>query len=242
MTDARHEEDMLAAEFALGVLEGPERAEAEARIERDPGFVAEVEEWRVRLAPMLAAAGESPPDHVWHGINARLAANDDAPASGAAEKALRRWRAIGIGASALAASLALVLVVRTPAEQALPTQPPPIAAAAAPTPMVATLQAEDGTSTIVTISMAGPDRLMITPVRMPEDRRVPELWIIPEDGKPRSLGVMPAGGPSSMAVAAGHKPHLHQGATFAISREPQGGSPTGAPTGPVIASGKISTI
>jgi anti-sigma-K factor RskA len=90
--------------------------------------------------------------------------------------------------------------------------------------------------------MVGPDRLMITPVRMPEDRRVPELWIIPADGKPRSLGLMPAGGPSSMPVAPGHKPHLHQGATFAISREPPGGSPTGAPTGPVIASGKITIV
>jgi anti-sigma-K factor RskA len=104
------------------------------------------------------------------------------------------------------------------------------------------LQGEDGGATIVTISMVGPDRLMITPVRMPEDRRVPELWIIPDDGKPRSLGVMPSGGPSSMPVPRGHMPHLRRGATFAISREPQGGSPTGAPTGPVVATGKITTI
>jgi len=243
----REEDDLLAAEFALGVLEGRERAEAEVRAERDPSFGALVEDWRARLAPMLTAPGEAPPERLWSAISRQLPANDepDLPVSTATERALRRWRALGIGASALAASLALVLVTRTPTEQIVPRETAPaadVAAAAAPKPMVATLAAEDGSSTIVTISMMSPDRLVITPVRMPEDQRVPELWIIPDDGKPRSLGVMPAGEPSSMAVAAGHRPLLQGGATIAISHEPPGGSPTGQPTGPVIASGKITTV
>jgi anti-sigma-K factor RskA len=84
--------------------------------------------------------------------------------------------------------------------------------------------------------------MLVTPVSLPTGSQVPELWIIPDDGKPRSLGVIQAAQPSAMQVPAGHMPHVRRGATFAISREPQGGSPTGAPTGPVIVSGKIDTV
>jgi anti-sigma-K factor RskA len=66
-----------------------------------------------------------------------------------------------------------------------------------------------------------------------------ELWVIPAGGKPRSLGTMP---PSARMHARLDVPvarELQQGATLAISVEPAGGSPTGNPTGPVVASGKL---
>jgi anti-sigma-K factor RskA len=238
MSGSPDDDDILAAELALGLLDEPERGSAEARAETDRVFAAAVEAWRVRLAPMLAASLETPPDYVWEAIRSRLAANDDAAPS-PAEAALRRWRLFGIGASALAASLALVLVTREPVRAPLPA-PAPQAQAPAPV-LVATLQGEDGPA-VVTISVDPGGRMLVTPVRLPTDGRVPELWVIPEDGKPRSLGVIQAGGPSALAVAPAHRPHVHQGATFAISQEPEGGSSTGAPTGPVVASGKISIV
>ena len=228
------DDDVLAAELVLGLLEGPERSSAEARADADPDFAALVEAWRVRFAPLLARSAESPPDHVWESIRSQLAVNDDAPLS-AAEAALRRWRLFAVTASAVAASLALVLVTRAPA-------PPPQAAPAAAAPtLVATLQG-DGTPAIVTISVSEAGQLLVTPVRLPADGRVPELWVIPEDGKPRSLGIIQASNPSAVQVAPAHRPHVHHGATFAISQEPRGGSPTGAPTGPVVASGKINMV
>ncbi len=229
------EDDLLAGELALGLLEGPERSEAEARAEADPAFAALVEAWRERLAPMLTASPEAPPEHIWDAIQAQLAVNDK-PAPSDAERALRRWRAFAVASSALAASLALVLVTRSPPPQA----PPPRVEAPIPN-MVATLEGEQGLA-IVTIAADPAGRLLVTPVRLPAERGVPELWIIPEDGKPRSLGIIRAEGPSAMIVAPGHRPHVHRDATFAISREPAGGSPTGLPTGPVIASGKISIV
>ena len=66
-----------------------------------------------------------------------------------------------------------------------------------------------------------------------------ELWVIPADGKPRSLGTMPAGREMHMRLAETLADLLQHGATIAISIEPPGGSPTGAPTGPVIASGPL---
>jgi anti-sigma-K factor RskA len=66
-----------------------------------------------------------------------------------------------------------------------------------------------------------------------------ELWVIPEGGKPRSLGTMAAGKQMHMRLADALAQLLQQGATIAISVEPPGGSPTGAPTGPVVASGSL---
>ena len=230
------DDDLLAAELVLGLLDGPERSSAEARADADPDFAALAEEWRVRLAPLLTQSPEVPPEHVWESIRAQLAANDDAPLS-AAEAALRRWRMFAVTASAVAASLALVLVTRAPVPPPRPAPP-----AAAPAPMlVATLQGDESPA-IVTISVSEPGRLLVTPVRLPTGGRVPELWVIPEDGRPRSLGVIQATSPSAVPIAPAHRLHVHRGATFAISQEPRGGSPTGAPTGPVVASGKISIV
>ena len=73
---------------------------------------------------------------------------------------------------------------------------------------------------------------------MPADtRHAHELWVIPSGGKPRSLGTMPAARQMHMRLADALAELMRQGATIAISVEPPGGSPTGAPTGPVIASG-----
>ena len=77
---------------------------------------------------------------------------------------------------------------------------------------------------------------------MPEDPgRAHELWVIPAGGTPSSLGTMAEGRMTHMELAAGLAELLRQGATIAISVEPPGGSPTGAPTGPVIAAGTLES-
>lgn len=225
------EDDILAGEYVLGVLEGPERSAAEARLLADAAFAERVELWATRLSPMMAAPPVEPPASVWSGIAARLAANDDeAPARSPA----RLWRSLTVVASAVAASLALVLVTRPSAEV-------PKAAIAQPV-LVASLR-DEKTATAVTISVEqSAGQLLVTPVRLPAEDRSPELWIIPGDGTPRSLGVIRAGSPSRVAVPQQHRAHIHDGATFAITLEPVGGSPTGSPTGPITASGKIFRV
>lgn len=67
-----------------------------------------------------------------------------------------------------------------------------------------------------------------------------ELWLLPaEGGAPVSLGVLPALD-ARVTLAAAQAPRLRTGAKLAVSVEPAGGSPTGAPTGPVILVGDIS--
>ena len=230
---APYEDDILAGEYVLGVLEGPERTAAEARVAADAGFAQRVESWTNRLSPMLTASSAEPHGSVWQGIATRLAANDD-EAPGSARAATRLWQALTMAASAIAASLALVLAARPAAE--VPKE------VIAQPPLVASLQ-DEKTATAVTISFeqAG-GQLLVTPVRLPSDGRAPELWIIPGDGTPRSLGVIRASLPSRIAVPPQHQAHIHSGATFAITLEPMGGSPTGAPTGPITASGKIIRV
>jgi anti-sigma-K factor RskA len=237
---APEDDDILAAEYVLGLLEGAELAEAEARSAADPAFAERVESWGVRLAPMLTGSPVEPPESVWRTISGKLAVNDDESPS-RAEAAVRRWRLATIGASALAASLALVLVTRPePAPQAPPvaTAPQPPAQAA----LVASLgDGKSAAAVTIAVEAAG-EQLLVTPVRLAADGRAPELWIIPGDGTPRSLGVITAASASRVAVPASHRAHIHSGATFAISLEPAGGSPTGAPTGPIAASGKIISV
>lgn len=54
------------------------------------------------------------------------------------------------------------------------------------------------------------------------------------------MGVLASTGPSRMTLPAGQRAALKAGITLAVSIEPIGGSPTGLPTGPVVASGKLS--
>jgi anti-sigma-K factor RskA len=66
-----------------------------------------------------------------------------------------------------------------------------------------------------------------------------ELWSVPRQGGPRSLGVVRADRPTTLLLPAS----ATQGtAAFAVSVEPTGGSPTGAPTGPVVSVGAVASI
>jgi anti-sigma-K factor RskA len=67
-----------------------------------------------------------------------------------------------------------------------------------------------------------------------------ELWIIHDSlGKPRSLGVVDDPSVIRPAQLAAYDKSVIESATLAISLEPEGGSPTGDPTGPVLYAGKM---
>jgi anti-sigma-K factor RskA len=84
------------------------------------------------------------------------------------------------------------------------------------------------------------DRLRITRTAgRPADGRAHELWAIAGDNAPVSLGVMPADGSGAVTLPQGLAP---QGLVLAISDEPPGGSPTGQPTGAVLAVGEVVSL
>lgn len=236
---APEDRNALAAELALGLLEGPELVEARALAARDPAFRGEVEQWAAHFAPLLETVEDKvPAPAVWQSVLAiveqrRPAANDDAPDL---RRRLARWRLASGGLGALAAALALVLLTRPE-----PSAPPPTQIAVA-SPMVATLAGDDPVPVRLVANWDPAARqLIVTPAMTPEvdPSKAMELWVIPADGTPRSMGVMPAEGPMRGTIEPAMSRLLEAGATLAISIEQSGGSPTGAPQGPVVASGKM---
>jgi len=69
-----------------------------------------------------------------------------------------------------------------------------------------------------------------------------ELWAIPADGKPVSLGVIPAGGKGKVVLSDAQKALIGKPIALAVSLEPKGGSPTGQPTGPVLYQGALAAL
>ena len=74
------------------------------------------------------------------------------------------------------------------------------------------------------------------------NQRVLELWLIVPGDKPRSLGLIEAGRPVHINLPADLIGRVAADVTLAVSLEPPGGSPTGQPTGPVIANGKLTNL
>lgn len=226
MTEPADDIDLAAAELAFGLTEPAEAGAALARLETDPAFRSRHDRWFGYALAMFADAAETPPAHVWRAIERRLPANDTA----VLEQRVARWRL-----AALAASVALVVSVSTTAWLMRPAAPPAPAA-----PMVAMLQGKAGAASV---SYDRTDRtLTVATGDLPIDaQHVAQLWVIPADGVPRSLGVLPAGRPGRYKAPDTAAALIDTKATLAISVEPQGGSPTGLPTGPVILTGKLAT-
>ena len=224
--------DLTAAELALGVLEGDERAAALRRVLAEPGFAAEVEWWRERFAALFdlwpeVAAGPH--------LAARIAATLDAAPAGATRSVV--WPILAIVSSAIAACLLLFIIV-DPRPSAPVSQPVP---AARPTSLlVATLDAgEDGAVAAAFDPAAGALRIAAAP--SVARGKVAQLWTIGSDGVPHSLGLL-ARAPATLQLTAADRARIVAGAVLAISVEPTGGSPTGAPTGPVIAKGVLARV
>lgn len=244
MTDRRtlspEDRDSLAAEYALGVLDGEDLASARSLLASDPDFAREVARWSGRLAPLLDEVEQTPPpQRLWRSISDRL--GPDLRPSAEIHQLRRNvsvWRGISAGAMAIAASLALFLVVqpRTVTAPAPVEQP-----AQAPPPLVAMIGNDEAAMAMVATWDSANRRLLVAAADpMPRAAgRTHELWVIPADGTPRSLGTMADDPTIRMQVAEPMASELQEGVTLAVSVEPAGGSPTGQPTGPVIASGKL---
>lgn len=230
-----HPQDLRAAEYALGVLEGAALADAQALSESDAAFADAVETWELRLAVLADFVPDvRPPERVWEAIRLRLgptAANDNA----------RWWNSIDVWRGLTAASVAVgaiaigMLVAPNPVTD---VKPPPVVIAAAP--WTAVVAAPDGGPKLAAITGDNDlKRIVVTPLGLTEEQaKSLELWIVPGDGSaPKSLGLVKAGGATVLTASL---PVDAKGAALAISREPTGGSPTGLPTGPILGVGALA--
>ncbi|RST30276.1 hypothetical protein HMF7854_05155 [Sphingomonas ginkgonis] len=242
--------ELLAAEHAVGLLEGEELLEARRLEATDAVFGDQLSEWRNRLAPLLdEVADRLPPESLWARVVEAID-RSQVPGAGAElidlQRRIRRWKGATGLASAIAASLALVLVIpmgRTPppAPRPTPVGPAPISRST----MMASLPMTKGPGVVSVSIVPGTSALLVDAATIRAVAgRDHQLWLIPAStgAKPLSLGLVRAGRMDRMAMPSPMLDYLKSGATIALSREPVGGSTTGLPTGPVVASGRLQEI
>jgi anti-sigma-K factor RskA len=230
--------DLRYAEYVLGVLDADASADVEREIASNEAAAAAVDLWRRLLLPLAEEiAPREPPPHLWPRI--RSALQFDAPAGGQRRgrdghpgiwESLPFWHRLSLATSALAAAciVALLLVVRHPAP--------------AVSYMASTLTQTDGRIGWTATMDIEKARLIVVPAapRNFATGRAPELWLIAKGEKPIAVGMISPNRPVTLTLGPGLRTRVGPTAVLAVSVEPPGGSPTGQPTGPVIAKGAIA--
>lgn len=221
---------LTAAEYVLGVLSAAERRQAEQRMAHDQAFANEIAFWEQRLGTMAdAVAPVAPPDKAWQRISRAVGRNPGAT-SESLWQSLVFWRSFAVGSALLAvASIgALTFIEISP-----PARPP----------LYATLGAGGGQPNFVAaVNATGTNMLVVPAALLSADQHAMQLWLIPAGDKPHSLGLIDPARPVRVDVPPDLAGRLTQDATLAVSIEPPGGSPTGQPTGAVIANGRLTSL
>ena len=166
---------------------------------------------------------------------------------------VRRWRRLAVTVGAIAALLAVYVAVWQVAPELIPQRLQPQGSGllarhdAAPAAgrqqqdrLVAVLQ-QDPTAPAFLLTLDTQNRTLV--VRRvsatPEAGRSYELWLISSRfSSPRSLGIVGNDEFTQHALAANYDADTLRGASYAVSLEPAGGSPSGTPTGPVLFTGR----
>ena len=226
-TEDRDDDIALTGEYALHLMDGTERRAFETRLTNEPDLRALLREWDEGLIPLTdGVAAVAPPPYLKSRIETLLFASD-------AKQATSGWFGgrFGIG-HLLAGTLAVLLVVFLLNTQFSSSDPT----------YMAEIASEDQ-ALVIQASLADTDQLTLARTAgAAVPGRVLELWLIAEGADaPVSLGVLPDD-PSVTIEVSEELLALLEGGTLAVSDEPPGGSPTGLPTGAVLAAGQIQTI
>jgi anti-sigma-K factor RskA len=219
-------QSLLAAEYVLGSLHGRARQRFEGLLNRETGLRAALDYWQYRLNPLAETLTPvSPSARVWKNIQNRIRYPQRRSAPGI-WSSLSFWRTCSAACLVVIISLSLSLSrLSDDHQQAL--RYISVLHNDQAQPMMIASMANDGMLTID----------MLQPYSMESDK-VMEVWCLPSEGQPVSLGLLTAKR-VKFKLSAQQLQELLQAQGIAISIEPAGGSPTGLPTGPVMYSGGV---
>jgi anti-sigma-K factor RskA len=222
--------DRLAAEYVLGTLIGRARRRFERLMTESYQVRAAVWNWEKRLGPLAEAAGAMQPRaQVWRAIQERTGAQRE---KSRWFERLGLWRGLSLAATAAAIVMAIMLATR-------------VTTVAEPQ-YLAVFNDEKSQPLWVVRADAQRGQLEIKAVNAtaPDPGRAYELWLLPAGGAaPRSMGLLPIDRATRDAqLPAVLTSQLGTAQGLAVSIEPAGGSPTGAPTGPVVYQAALVTI
>jgi len=219
---------LLAAEYVVGTLRGRARRRFEAMARADRRVESILRRWEGELTPLAERLTPvEPPARVWKEIEKRTGDRPLVPQTGTSGLSPVFWQAFAMLATGLASVLAVAFLWFSPQRSADPA-------------FVAVLTASDAVPRMVVAMHDGKELRvrMVKPWTGVEGKSL-ELWALPKNGAPRSLGLIDNDRDTRIVVAAADQRILAANA-FAVSLEPRGGSPSGQPTGPVLCSGVIA--
>lgn len=230
--DPVSEQELLAAEYVMGALSPQQARAVEALALSDVTMAASIAAWEARLAPLSALVPpEPPPPELWDRLALAAGLRPSAPPRPAELRPLPRlpfwrrtgfWQATTAGALALAASLAVLLPVRSVPVALVAALSP----AGGPGATYLVRVGADGTAVIVAVGGAA-----VAP------GRALELWAVTAGTTvPVSMGLLPAEGQVRLAVPR------QPGTRLLVTEEPEGGSGGRGPTGPVVYAGALTAI
>lgn len=222
---------VAAAEYVLGTLDASTRAEFEGLLQHDADLRAEVYRWQDRLLPLaMRVPAAEPREGVWEGIAARIAPpapiDTTAPAANdALWRSQRRWRATALFSMAASVVLAAVLVLRPVETQVR---------------YITLLQAPETQRTGWLVEATSGERIRLVPLEagavVPAGKSL-QFWTKPQGAdRPTSLGLVDPG--TRLELPVERSPGVGEQQLFELTLEPQGGSPTGLPTGPILFVGR----
>ncbi len=236
----------LASEYVLGTLRGGARRRFVQLMQRDAALREAVATWEAHLTPLADLVEPiAPPRRVWNNIEARIGATAASSRSNAETNqnaagnaisgggfwgSLPFWRGLGVVGSTAAAILLAATLRSAPV------------AVVSPDPMVVAVLEDNGEARLIVEQPKSGYVMvkMVKPWNGPDDHSL-ELWVIPKDGAPRSIGLV-SDSVDTKLIKTDMDVRLTDGTLFAVSKEPKGGSPTGAPTGAVLCKGVIARM
>ncbi|MDI3274697.1 anti-sigma factor [Pseudomonas sp. MDT1-16] len=213
----------LAADYAIGLMPSAARRRFEQLLLADTALRAELAQWQESLASLTEALPEQPvPDRVWQGITARI---EPQVLHMPEKRPFWSWMRVTAAVCSLVIAVTLGLLYNRDSAR-----------------YSATLLTADAQPALKV--EAHEDYLNVEPLTLAavDPGRSLELWAIPADGKPISLGVIPTGGKGRVALSDVQKVLIGKPIGLAVSLEPKGGSPTGQPTGPVLYQGALAAL
>ncbi len=247
--EIQRDDPMMAAEYALGLLEGEDLLTARGKMATDPEFAARTAWWDNWFAPWTDEMAQAEPSaDVWRRIDMQIseAGKIDNTAGESAQvielnAKVRRWQwTAGLTSAAAAVTLAFLAF---PSGTTGPS-PDPVPTVAAADPLMATVPiGETGLRLDVTY-LPDSERMMVTAIGLtPDGVHDHELWLVPADGSElQSLGVVAPGEVRSMILPANIVENIGSGVELVLTREPIGGKPEGEDAGPVVAQGDFSQV
>lgn len=225
----------LAGEYVLGTLPLAERAQVEQRLPNDAALRAAVDAWEQRLLPLtVLAPAVEPTPQLWPRIASTLFTPKAVQQAGGWQawwNSLTFWRILAGGGLATAAALAVMVTMQLQA----PSGPGYLVVLVAPQDKAPGWIVQAGNRNARDLSL-----IPLGPTTVPQQKSL-QFWTKGKDwGAPVSLGLVQPG--QTLKLNLDKLPPMQAEQLFEITLEPETGSPTGRPTGPILYIGRAVKV